>query len=39
MMETARQQLQNPQWANRLVLEFAETVDLQQQGKSGGEYE
>ncbi len=34
MMETAWQQLQNPQWADRLVLEFAESVDLQQQGKA-----
>ncbi|MGP1113714.1 EAL domain-containing protein [Serratia sp. CY54717] len=34
MMETAWQQLQNPLWANRLVLEFAETVDLQQQGQA-----
>ncbi|MDY0846640.1 EAL domain-containing protein [Klebsiella aerogenes] len=34
MMETAWQQLQNPLWADRLVLEFAETVDLQQQGKA-----
>ncbi|WP_248637983.1 EAL domain-containing protein, partial [Citrobacter koseri] len=34
MMETARQQLQQPQWSGRLVLEFAETVDLHQQGRT-----
>uniref|UniRef100_UPI0028119261 EAL domain-containing protein n=2 Tax=Klebsiella aerogenes TaxID=548 RepID=UPI0028119261 len=34
MMETAREQLQNPLWADQLVLEFAETVNLLQQGKA-----
>ncbi|WP_438269100.1 EAL domain-containing protein [Raoultella terrigena] len=35
MMEAARQQLGDPRWAERLVLEFAETVDLNRQGKIG----
>ncbi|EPO4109820.1 EAL domain-containing protein [Enterobacter cloacae] len=34
MMEVVRQQLENPMWADQLVLEFAETVELQQQGKA-----
>ncbi|MCU6349116.1 EAL domain-containing protein [Enterobacter quasiroggenkampii] len=34
MMETAWEQLQNPLWADRLVLEFAETVNLLQQGRA-----
>lgn len=35
MMEAARQQLLQPQWGERLVLEFAETVDLSRHGKIG----
>lgn len=35
MMETARRQLLEPAWADRLVLEFAETVDLNRHGKIG----
>lgn len=34
MMETARQQLQQPQRAERLVLEFAETIDLHNQSQT-----
>lgn len=34
MMETAWRQLQNPQWADKLVLEFSETVELRQQNKA-----
>ena len=35
MMEAARQQLQEPQQGERLVLEFAETVDLNRHSKTG----
>jgi EAL domain-containing protein (putative c-di-GMP-specific phosphodiesterase class I) len=35
MMEAARQQLQEPQQGERLVLEFAETVDLNLHSKTG----
>lgn len=35
MMEAARQQLHEPQWGKRLVLEFAETIDLSRHGKIG----
>lgn len=34
MMETARQQLQRPQMASRLVLEFAETANFNAAGKT-----
>ncbi|ENZ8493949.1 EAL domain-containing protein [Klebsiella pneumoniae] len=34
LMETAWLQLHNPLWADCLVLEFAETVDLTQQGNT-----
>lgn len=36
MMETARQQLRQPHMSSRLVLEFAETLDLNLQSKIAG---
>ena len=34
MLETAKQQLHSPQRTERLVLEFAETIDVSQRGKT-----